>query len=667
MATLAEIRQQYPQYSDMSDADLASALHKKFYADMPVEDFNTKIGLKSAAAPAPAAPAKNALGYADDVVRSLASGATFGFADELAAKGNELIGSGSYGENVKKERERDEAIPPAIRIPGEIAGAVGSTFALGPAGLALAGRSLPFLASRAAQLPAAVKFGLLGGGEGALAGAGNAEEGKRLEGAVTGGLIGAPTGAVTPMVVRGVSRIAQGVKNAFTPEANVAADLQRAFMRDETTPAELMRRASELQTIRPGVAGLADAGGTSVRDVVERVAQTPGAGRAKLEPMMIARQQSQGERIANDLRHLTGTSRTAFQAVEEVTAARAKEATPLYQAAYQAGDRAIWSTELERLSSSPTIQQAMRGAVRVWRDNAIADGYGAMNPGALVDRGGQLSFLSGKVPVFPNLQFWDYTKQLVDQQASAAFKAGFNKKGATLAKLAEKLRTELDTMVPEYQPARSAWAGRTAFLDAVEEGRNIVSRVADPEEVIARFRSMSAAEQDAFRIGAVSRLIGEMGNDAAKLGDMTKYMRSPAMRAKIAAIMPTEEAAQGWTKRLNFEVGASELTGQALRNSATAKRLTMKEEAQSLVGDLIQDALSGSGTRSLLFKVIGAGPKWIRDTLRSRADRELADVLTNPARIQDLPDVLDRIRRQAIPPSGRTNAGVTVGTTALFQ
>jgi hypothetical protein len=54
MPTIAEVRQQYPQYSDMSDTDLAGALHKKFYSDMPVEQFNQKIGLASA----PTAPDK---------------------------------------------------------------------------------------------------------------------------------------------------------------------------------------------------------------------------------------------------------------------------------------------------------------------------------------------------------------------------------------------------------------------------------------------------------------------------------------------------------------------------------------------------------------------------------------------------------------------------------
>jgi hypothetical protein len=46
MATIAEVRAQYPQYADMPDAALADALHKKFYADLPKAEFDVKIGLK---------------------------------------------------------------------------------------------------------------------------------------------------------------------------------------------------------------------------------------------------------------------------------------------------------------------------------------------------------------------------------------------------------------------------------------------------------------------------------------------------------------------------------------------------------------------------------------------------------------------------------------------
>src|SRR5438128_2690292 len=46
MPTLAEVRTQYPQYNDISDAQLADALHSKFYGDMPRADFNKAIGFQ---------------------------------------------------------------------------------------------------------------------------------------------------------------------------------------------------------------------------------------------------------------------------------------------------------------------------------------------------------------------------------------------------------------------------------------------------------------------------------------------------------------------------------------------------------------------------------------------------------------------------------------------
>jgi hypothetical protein len=48
MATIADIRQQYPQYADIPDVQLADALHQKFYSDMPKMDFYKAIKLTGA-------------------------------------------------------------------------------------------------------------------------------------------------------------------------------------------------------------------------------------------------------------------------------------------------------------------------------------------------------------------------------------------------------------------------------------------------------------------------------------------------------------------------------------------------------------------------------------------------------------------------------------------
>lgn len=44
---IRDIRQQFPQYDDLSDKQLADALHGRFYSDIPLDEFYAKIGLES--------------------------------------------------------------------------------------------------------------------------------------------------------------------------------------------------------------------------------------------------------------------------------------------------------------------------------------------------------------------------------------------------------------------------------------------------------------------------------------------------------------------------------------------------------------------------------------------------------------------------------------------
>lgn len=41
---LEDFRKQYPQYDDISDEDLAKGLHRRFYSDIPFEDFSKRVG-----------------------------------------------------------------------------------------------------------------------------------------------------------------------------------------------------------------------------------------------------------------------------------------------------------------------------------------------------------------------------------------------------------------------------------------------------------------------------------------------------------------------------------------------------------------------------------------------------------------------------------------------
>jgi hypothetical protein len=128
----------------------------------------------------------------DDTVRSVASGATFGLADEGAAAAKTLFGDKGYSENLAAERKRDSEIPWYIKYPGEIAGGVATGTGLARSGVTLLNTANPTIGNMA----------LRGAGEGAAYGAvhgfGNGEGAQgRVEGAAKGALIGTVTGGAT--------------------------------------------------------------------------------------------------------------------------------------------------------------------------------------------------------------------------------------------------------------------------------------------------------------------------------------------------------------------------------------------------------------------------------------------------------------------------------------
>lgn len=243
MPTIADIRKQYPQYEDMSDAALAKALHSKFYADMPEAEFNAKIGL-SADAPAPEpvdaakaerdkyyssgiyAGAYNPLGTIAKTVDAFASGAQrapmFGWDDEIvggirSAAGNTDYTTAQAQESAKKQAMRQQN--PIASTVGELAGGLATGGTIASTGATLAGRNLPVIGRTGGAA-------LEGMGYGALTGAGEADPGSRGTGAVLGGIVGAGTGAATAGV--GDFLAGQFAKKASAASAPSIDDLAAA-------------------------------------------------------------------------------------------------------------------------------------------------------------------------------------------------------------------------------------------------------------------------------------------------------------------------------------------------------------------------------------------------------------------------------------------------------
>jgi hypothetical protein len=236
MPTISEIRQQYPQYEDMSDEQLADALHSKFYSDMPREQFNQRVGLTNAAqaerdayySSGIYAGEYNPLGPIAKTIDAFASGAQraplMGWDDEVAAGLTTAGGmAGDYEQTRDAMRDRKAAQReqnPVASTLGEVSGLMAASGVPSFAGRAIeAGRSLPAVA-----FGSAVDGSILG----AIQGAGDAEGGvaDTLENAGYGALGGLVIGGGLPIAARAIGSTARRVISPFqaNPERTAAAD-----------------------------------------------------------------------------------------------------------------------------------------------------------------------------------------------------------------------------------------------------------------------------------------------------------------------------------------------------------------------------------------------------------------------------------------------------------
>jgi|DEB0MinimDraft_6_1074348.scaffolds.fasta_scaffold00376_7 hypothetical protein len=236
---IKQIREKFPQYADVSDGDLLLGFHRKFYSDMPIKDFMSRVDPEDKARftisdkmwdywesevskkqeGESSAELEQRLygsiapdvGKAEGITRSALQGATFGFGEELGAAGAAALGSamgeGSfpdiYQQAVANERERMKQFSkenPLTSFGTELAGG------LATGGLTGVGKTLGGVLTR----------GAIGGG---LYGAGATDGGvvERAKGAAGGAAIAAPLSLAGHLVAPKISEGAKRLRKMGVP------------------------------------------------------------------------------------------------------------------------------------------------------------------------------------------------------------------------------------------------------------------------------------------------------------------------------------------------------------------------------------------------------------------------------------------------------------------
>ena len=235
----------------------------------------------------PAVPLK----IVGDVIRSVAGGMSFDLADEFAAFMSTLTGfggiteGGTYEEELTAQRARDKAISPAVKIPGEIGGAIVTTIAAAPL-------TAPLRAAKVMQkVPGWLKATGFGSFMGGAFGFGASEGGlkERAKGAALGaGLGGVTAGPLYGMgkgIQYGVGKLGTAIRTRVSPTRTAKAKIVEAVGRDEMTQGRLRQRLLDLGP----QATLADAGGRNIRGLARTTASSPGPAQNRAEIMLAQR------------------------------------------------------------------------------------------------------------------------------------------------------------------------------------------------------------------------------------------------------------------------------------------------------------------------------------------------------------------------------------------
>lgn len=552
-----------------------------------------------------------------DVTAPVLQGVSMGFGDEISAGLRSGFGMlGDYDEKLAQERalvKRAESQNPVGSTVAKIAGAIAPGVVGAPLAVAkYATSGLGKIAEAGARMAG------LGAAEGAIYGAGkgeNAEE--RKAGAVTGAAYGAALGPVAGAagdVVGRVGRnIVKGVQNLARPTAAARGQVSQALARDGMSPDEFNRQFATKKAVRPDTMAM-DAGGEAMRTRVELAAQSPGAARSLIKPGMERRQVNQLHRISNDLRALTGSSETAIEATERLIQERAKAAAPFYKAAEQ--------RPVEGQSLAAFLGETSRGYGKEALDSPdyrklLESEYGIKNP-----------TVPPQDAVAVDLRLVDGWKKIIGDMEKAALRSGNDNRARVLGDVRRRVIDEVKADNPDYARALKEWSGPSQFIDAIDAGRSFQKMTA--EEVQIFMKGAAKSEREGFRIGAVSSMINHMEGDRAKMADFTKFFRGEGMRKKIEAIMPTPEAAKKWADIFEAEQSMTELTAQALSNSATARRMMAKADAdEGDVFDFLLEASEGvPGLMQMVRGWVGKAAGGVRDSMSERTNARVAEMLT---------------------------------------
>jgi hypothetical protein len=590
MPTIAEVREKFPQYNDMSDVELAGALHNRFYSDMPPDQFAEKIGLKPDKYTQAAIEERAALDNPGDagLTRRLAHGATLGADNTVIAAALtpfEMLKRGTLDprEGYNYAKAREDLIMDEARKNTGIAGSAAELLGGGVAGAGLArggvttGRFLsaqPGLLGRTAS--SAADAAALGGVAGFNEGNGLNE---RMTNAGSGALIGGAIGGVMPvagMVTKAVaSPFISNIMAQLDPEGFARRQVARAFTESGRPVSDVVGDVVQAGNEGQGVYTVADALGNSGQRMLSSVARAPGAGRTAAVDALEARQGTQGRRVSNALAEGFETPQTAAQTEARMTSARDAVADAEYgavRADARPVDLGATIAHIDNITGPPSPHVANDSVEQVL--------------GTFRNRMSRL--FEGGEDNLANFEAVQRVRGDLSDAIQKARRAGEGNKARLLGQVMNRLDNAMEAASEGHRAANRNFAQASRDIEAVQAGREAATQ-GRTEDTIPRYQALTPEGQAAFRSGYVDPLIANTQGAAFGV-NKARPLLNDAFAAEAEAMAPGNALLQ---RRLGREQRMFETRAQALGGSKTADNLA-DADALGIDPSVVGHVLSGN-------------------------------------------------------------------------
>ena len=512
---------------------------------------------------------------------AIGQGLGMGWGDEGEAWLRSKLGQGSYEDQVKQIREEygqyakeNPYTSGALEFAGGAAPGVAAMMI--PGGQAAGAAQL-----QRSTLGALGRLAATGAATGAVAGAGAADEDKRLSGAGVGAVAGGILGVALPTALRGTGAAGKWLRERLYPTESVVAEraaqkMTKALSQEHLSPSEITAVLSADRVM--GVPSVVANANPALADLAEAVAQRTGAGARKVEKTLIDQRLGARERSYKQVdKNLKPGN--YYDDLDQLNLDMKARSAPAYAQAYAYGevkDPAVLSF-LNRPQFIKGLQEAQLSA----------------------DTRGVKIDLSK-----PTVEMLDHAKKGIDvliEKETDALTGKMTSHGRDLVMAKKDFLKELDRVVPDYELARGIWGGGAELKSAMNKGINDFNKM-DHEQVIKLVAGMNQSEKEAFRTGVARDLYSRVMDPRGNFNAAERIIGGPEMKAKLQPLFDSPGHFDLFKNALDRESQLFYQSNRVLGGSQTGKRMQMREELEggTGVGEAIGQAVSGGFKSSLL-------------------------------------------------------------------